>query len=1176
VAGVPDTGFYITGGTLEADAPSYVERKADKALLDSLRLSEFCYVLDTRQVGKSSLVIRTASRLRKEGVHVGVLDLTEIGQNLTAEQWYYGLLRRIGEQLGLDEPLTDFWRKHKDIGPLHRWIAALEKVALPGIDGPVVIFIDEVDAVRSLPFSTDEFFAAIRECYNRRAGDPAFSRLTFCLVGVATPADLIRDVRTTPFNIGRRIELNDFTAEEAPPLAEGISSGGRDGRALLQRIMHWTGGHPYLTQRLCQAVSDSPDVDTPRKVDQACKSLFFSQRAQDTDDNLAFVRNRILRSEADLAALLDLYGQVRNRKRVEDDQQNPLVNLLHLSGIVRAKDRYLRVRNRVYEQVFNKSWILRNMPGAELRRQRAAYRKGLVRAAAISAVVLAVIGMLGINGYRLAQSREVALGQARKAERTATAEGRAKGSALLLAKTERDRSRDAERKAHVSAKAERTAAIGERAQRRVAQRATATAQQQTLRTAQTLYAADMNLAQNQFEAENLAATIKLLDAHRPGRDPVDLRGFEWYYLWGQSHADLMTLKAHSAAVFAAVPSPDGRLLVTTSRDKTIKIWDMKTWRLLKTIAKQAHTVTCAAFSPDGKSFVTGCADRTARIWETSTGRELLTITIPSVTGHGMVISLCLSPDGKRLATTSWNDEVPIWDIRTGRQLLSLVGHIGRVDSCAFSPEGSLVATASAGDNPSSGDNTVRIWNAWTGKEIRKLNFNMPRSVAFAPDSKHLAIGGYSRLEYQDITSGKTVWQGLLGRITPNPNTYAVSFSPNGKQVAVARGEGVFEIWDAADGSEIFSCLGHRDRIWSIRYSPDGKKLITAGWDGEVKVWDATGPRAFRRFDPSAGATFSVASSQNSRYIAADCASGMVKIWDVDTMREICSLAGRRQRSDGWDNLARSTLEWSRPCSVDFSPDGRTLLVLSENDGTTMWNLTTKRIARTFLWTGHRITSAKFSPDGKRIVTGTLDGTTILWDVYSGKKSLVLAGHTDKINSAVFSPDGTRVATASRDRTARVWDAATGRVLHILRAHTDEIASVAFSPDGRKLLTASWDKTVVLWDTSTGSKLASLIVSGAAVAQFLPSGLRAVCTDQGHAITWDLRSGRATWSDRPWGDGSLYSIAVSPDGRRIAAGGDVGGGVLMWTAATDAEIAAYERARGLVPSTRQTRTEGGKR
>ncbi len=380
--------FFVSGGTLRADAPCYVERKADRDLVHGLSAGEFCYVLTARQMGKSSLMVRTARSLREQAARVVVLDLTAIGQNVTPEQWYDGLALRMANQLDLEDEVEDFWQENLRLGPCQRWFAMLRDCVLPRLHSssshsspnhapapPLVVFIDELDAVRSLPFPTEEFFAAIRECYHRRSQDPELNRLTFCLLGVAAPFELMSDAKTTPFNIGRRIELVDFSSQEARVFASGmalLSAACRslDAQQMIERILHWTHGHPYLTQRLCREVAAAAQLNDRGSeaalIDRLCAALFFSARSGDTDDNLVFVRERLLRTQADLAVLLDLYERVLGGQRVPENRLDPFVNQLQLAGLVRVEQECLKVRNRIYERVFDPRWVAAVKPMAEL------------------------------------------------------------------------------------------------------------------------------------------------------------------------------------------------------------------------------------------------------------------------------------------------------------------------------------------------------------------------------------------------------------------------------------------------------------------------------------------------------------------------------------------------------------------------------------------------------------------------------------------------------------------------------------------------------------------------------------------------------------------------------------------------------------------------------------------
>ena len=199
---------YMFSGSLSEEATTYVTREADSELYTGLKAGKFCYVLNCRQSGKSSLRVRTMRRLRDDVVECAAIDLSAGGiQNVPPEQWYADLIDTLIESFALDVDFADWWSANQLNSLVTRFRKFLEEILLAKVKGNIVIFIDEIDSVLSLEFPTDDFFALIRACYNKRVDNPEYNRLTFCLLGVASPSNLIEDKQRTPFNIGKAITL---------------------------------------------------------------------------------------------------------------------------------------------------------------------------------------------------------------------------------------------------------------------------------------------------------------------------------------------------------------------------------------------------------------------------------------------------------------------------------------------------------------------------------------------------------------------------------------------------------------------------------------------------------------------------------------------------------------------------------------------------------------------------------------------------------------------------------------------------------------------------------------------------------------------------------------------------------------------------------------------------------
>jgi hypothetical protein len=261
-----------------------------------------------------------------------------------------------------------WWRARATLGHVQRFVDFLDEVLLQEVEGQVVIFMDEIDTTLNLAFS-DDFFAAIRFVYNARATDANFKRLTFVLLGVATPANLIKDRSRTPFNIGQGIDLNDFRQIDAHVLEEGLKAAyPQESEAIFKRIFYWTHGHPYLTQKLCLSVAETDGGPwTDARIDELVERLFLSQEAR-KETNLQFVSDNISQSSLDQRRLLNLYRHVYNGKPVPEDDHSLDQNQLKLFGLVRTENGVLKVRNEIYRRVFNQDWIKVNMPVDWIRR----------------------------------------------------------------------------------------------------------------------------------------------------------------------------------------------------------------------------------------------------------------------------------------------------------------------------------------------------------------------------------------------------------------------------------------------------------------------------------------------------------------------------------------------------------------------------------------------------------------------------------------------------------------------------------------------------------------------------------------------------------------------------------------------------------------------------------------
>jgi WD40 repeat protein len=418
-------------------------------------------------------------------------------------------------------------------------------------------------------------------------------------------------------------------------------------------------------------------------------------------------------------------------------------------------------------------------------------------------------------------------------------------------------------------------------------------------------------------------------------------------------------------------------------------------------------------------------------------------------GHtGPVTSCAFSPDGTLLATTSDDRTVRLWRVPDGAAHAVLSGHTGGVWDCAFSPDGALLATGSH-------DGTVRLWRVPDGATHLVLSGHIGGvwDCAFSPDGTLLATAG------EDATV--RLWQLPEGaqRAALGGHTSAIwgcGFSPDGMLLATASHDTTVRLWRVADHTAQAVLSGHGGGVRSCVFSADGTLLATHGNDRTVRLWQVpTGTqRAVLSHTTRVGAC---ALSPDGTRMATASHDATVRLWRVDSGTQQAVLTGHSA--------------WVRDCA--FSPDGALLATVSNDQTGRLWRMADGAVEAVLAGSAGGMWSCAFSPDGDLLATTGAHGTAHLWRASDGTQRAALSGHTGRVHSCAFSPDGTLLATTGNDHTVRLWHVAAGRSQAVLTGHTGWVIGCAFSPDGHLLATTSTDRTVRLWRVGDGTQRALL-------------------------------------------------------------------------------------------------------
>ena len=578
---------------------------------------------------------------------------------------------------------------------------------------------------------------------------------------------------------------------------------------------------------------------------------------------------------------------------------------------------------------------------------------------------------------------------------------------------------------------------------------------------------------------------------------------------------------HNKKVEGVGYSPNGKLIVSTSEDQTIKIWNRR-GQLLKTLTGHKNWVNKVSFSPDGTQFATASSDKTINLWRIKCldkqGDDCLDIEASLITtlrGHkNWVTDVNFSPDGKTLISASRDGTFKIWSSNGVLQKDILVKSVNFAETkeenevwgISFSPDGKVIATANS-------DKTVKLFSL-DGNLLKTLSehSNLVRDVSFSPDGKYIASASDDNTAIIWTSKGALVrkLEGHKGHVN------RVRFSPN-SQMLVTTSDGDSEnvkLWQN-NGTLLETLNGHTDRVKDVSFSPDAQHLVTASWDTTIRLWNLTGlfPKTL---EGHTDRVMDVSFSPDGKTLASASWDRTVKLWDRN------------------GNLLKTLHHLDKVNGVSFSPDGELLASVTAEKDKSVW-LWSKTGERQNILIGHTdyIRAVSFSPDNQIFATagGEKDRTVRLWS-REGQILQVLKGHQDGVFGVSFSPDGQLIASSGKDNTVKLWNR-KGQLLRTLTGHTGWVWNVSFSPDSQTIASASEDNTVKLWKQD-GTLIKTLEGHTARVSDvnFSPNGQIIATGSSDATIKLWSREGQLLTTLEGHAD-RVMSVSFSPDGKLLA-------------------------------------------